>query len=222
MLIRENAAGNWSLARHVLMPMLVLGIAVNQVHAAGDHVIEEKEFADYQTAHTVIKCPYVPEGMKEVPTCNGKPATCVGTKGHDLILGSEDDDVIFAGPGNDSVHGDAGSDLICGGPGNDALFGARGDDEIHGGPGDDWLFGAPGDDRLFGGPGDFDSLWEGPGNGYVNGGPGAYDVCLLQREMAAVEKGTCETIFPPPGYVHDDDPDPGVVKAANPLKLKKK
>ncbi len=210
-----------SAARTLIVP-LVFGMLSGAVFAAGDHVVEEEKFADYKTAHTVIKCPYLPEGMKKVPECAGKPVTCLGTGGHDLILGSEDGDVIFAGHGNDSVHGDAGDDVICGGQGNDALFGARGDDEIHGGPGDDWLFGAPGDDRLFGGPGDFDSLWEGPGRGMVHGGPGDFDVCLLQREMAEVAKGTCETVFPPPGYVHDDEPDPGVVRAANPLKLKKK
>ncbi len=207
--------------RHFAVVLVAASLAAGQVYAAGDHVVEEEEFADYQTAHTVIKCPYLPEGLKEVPRCAGRPVTCLGTGGHDLILGSEDDDVIRAGRGNDSVHGDAGSDVICGGPGDDALFGARGDDEIHGGPGDDWLFGAPGDDRLFGGAGDYDTLWEGPGHGYVNGGPGDFDVCMLQREMAKVEQDTCETVFPPPGYVHDDEPDPGVVKAANPLKLKK-
>jgi len=204
-----------------LVLLVATGFTINPAFAAGDHVVEETEFADYQTSHTVIKCPFLPEGMKEIPKCGGKPVTCMGTKGHDLILGSEDDDVIFAATGNDSVHGDAGSDIICGGPGNDALFGARGDDEIHGGPGDDWLFGAPGDDKLFGGPGDFDTLWEGPGHGFVNGGPGDFDVCMLQREMAKVKEGSCETVFPPPGYVHDDEPDPGIVKAANPLKLKK-
>lgn len=209
-------------AKQCIIAPLVLGMLSGAVFAAGDHVVEEEQFKDYKTSHTVIKCPYLPEGMKKVPECAGKAVTCMGTGGHDLILGSEDDDVIFAGHGNDSVHGDAGDDVICGGKGNDALFGARGDDEIHGGPGDDWLFGAPGDDRLFGGPGDFDTLWEGPGHGYVNGGPGEFDVCMLQREMAKVEDGTCETVFPPPGYVHDDEPDPGVVRAANPLKLKKK
>jgi len=205
-----------------VIPLCALSFAANQLYAAGDHVVEEEEFSNYHTSHTVIKCPFIPEGMKEIPQCGGKTVTCMGTDSHDLILGSEHGDVIFSGPGNDSVHGDAGPDVICGGAGNDALFGARGDDEIHGGPGDDWLFGAPGDDRLFGGPGDYDSLWEGPGHGYVNGGPGNFDVCLLQREMAVVEEGSCETVFPPPGYVHEDEPDPGVVKAANPLKLKKK
>ena len=203
------------------MAIVVCGLVVNPSFGAGEDIVPE-DFPGYHTAHTVIKCPFIPESSKDVPTCDGKRATCVGTAGHDLILGSEDDDVIVAGAGNDAVHGDAGSDLICGGAGNDSLFGARGDDIIHGGPGDDWLFGAPGADRLYGGPGDFDFLWEGPGYGYVNGGPGDFDVCLLQREMAEVSERGCETVFPPPGYAHDEDPDPGVVKAANPLKLKKK
>jgi len=181
----------------------------------------EEAFPDYTPAHTVIKCPYLPPDLSEVPTCHGKKATCVGTAGHDLILGSDMKDVIVAGPGNDTVHGDADDDILCGGPGNDSLFGARGVDIIYGGPGDDWLFGAPDADELYGGPGDFDVLWEGPGYGKVDGGPGAYDVCMLQREMAEVIEGTCETIYPPPGYVHDEEPEPGILKQSYPLKLKK-
>jgi hypothetical protein len=185
--------------------------------AAGPEVGAER-FPDYQPAHTVIKCPYLPDGLQEVPTCHGKPATCLGTPGHDLILGSEEDDVIVAGEGDDAVHGDAGDDVICGGPGNDSLFGARGADLIDGGPGNDWLFGAPDPDELYGGPGE-DFLWEGPGKGKVDGGPGERDLCMLQREMAEV-LGGCETIYPPPGYLHDEDPDPGVLKQVAPLKLK--
>jgi Ca2+-binding RTX toxin-like protein len=188
--------------------------------AAGPEVTEEA-FPDYTAAHTVIKCPYLPPGLSEVPLCHGKKATCVGTDGHDLILGSDKHDVIVAGPGNDVVHGDAADDILCGGPGNDSLFGARGADIIYGGPGDDWLFGAPDPDELYGGPGDFDVLWDGPGYGKLDGGPGNYDVCMLQREMAEVIEGTCETIYPPPGYLHDDEPEPGVLKKSDPLKLKK-
>ena len=188
--------------------------------AAGPE-IDKEAFPDYEAAHTVIKCPYLPPGLGEVPTCHGKKATCVGTAGHDLILGSDQSDVIVAGGGNDAVHGDAGDDILCGGQGNDSLFGARGADIIYGGPGDDWLFGAPDPDELYGGPGDFDILWEGPGFGKVDGGPGDYDVCMLQREMAEVNEDTCETIYPPPGYLHDDEPDPGVLKRSDPLKLKK-
>jgi len=188
--------------------------------AAGPGIDNEK-FPDYEPAHTVIKCPYLPPDLGEVPTCNGEKATCVGTAGYDLILGSDKADVIVAGEGHDAVHGDAGNDILCGGPGNDSLFGARGADIIYGGPGDDWLFGAPEPDELYGGPGDFDILWEGPGFGKVDGGPGDYDVCMLQREMAEVNEETCETIYPPPGYTHDDEPDPGMLRQSYPLKLKK-
>lgn len=191
-----------------------------RVIAAGPG-IDKTEFPDYDAAHTVIKCPYLPPDLREVPTCHGKKATCVGTAGHDLILGSDKPDVIVAGAGNDAVHGDAEGDIICGGPGNDSLFGARGADIIYGGPGDDWLFGAPDPDELYGGPGDFDILWEGPGFGKVDGGPGDFDVCMLQREMAEVNEATCNTIYPPPGYLHDEEPDPGVLKRSDPLKLKK-
>jgi hypothetical protein len=95
--------------------------------AAGPEVTEEA-FPGYTPAHTVIKCPYLPPDLTETPICHGAKATCVGTSGHDLVLGSDQNDVIVAGAGNDTVHGDAGDDIICGGPGNDSLFGARGAD----------------------------------------------------------------------------------------------
>ena len=78
--------------------------------------------------------------------------------------------------------------------------------------GTDWLFGAPGPDRLYGGPGDYDILWGGPGVDYLDGGPGDFDVCMLQREMGEYDKEGCDTIYPPPGYVHDEDPEAGLLK----------
>jgi hypothetical protein len=189
-----------------------------QAAATGPEITRER-FPDYNPAHTVIKCPYLPEGLTEIPSCAGEPATCVGTDGPDLILGTDEDDVIVAGGGNDVVHADAEDDIVCGGPGNDSLMGARGLDRLFGGPGNDWLFGAPGDDELDGGEGDFDVLWGGPGFDQLNGGPGAYDVCLLQREMGDFDAEGCNTVYPPPGYVHDEEPDPGVLRRTDPLKL---
>jgi Ca2+-binding RTX toxin-like protein len=191
----------------------------NQAFAIGPEITADR-FPDYAPAHTVIKCPYLPPGMKDVPLCGGLPATCVGTAGPDLILGTEEGDVIVAGDGNDVVHGDAEDDVLCGGPGNDSLMGARGVDRLFGGPGDDWLFGAPGGDELDGGEGDHDVLWGGPGFDKLNGGPGAYDVCMLQREMGDYDAQGCNTVYPPPGYVHDEEPDPGVLRKRDPLKLK--
>lgn len=192
-------------------------VFANQAYALGPKVTKDK-FPDYDPAHTVIKCPYLPAGMADVPVCGGLPATCVGTSGADLILGTDEGDVIVAGDGNDVVHGDAEDDTICGGPGNDSLMGARGEDRLFGGPGNDWLFGAPGGDELNGGEGDHDVLWGGPGFDKLDGGPGAYDVCLLQREMGDFDAEGCNTVYPPPGYVHDEEPDPGVLRKREPLK----
>jgi hypothetical protein len=173
------------------------------------------KFADYHPVHTVIKCPFLPPGVTP-PTCDGQQATCVGTEGDDLILGSEGPDVVIALAGNDVVHGDQDDDTICGGPGNDSLFGARGKDTMLGEEGDDWLFGAPDDDDLQGGPG-YDVIWAGPGADKVSGGEGDRDVCMLQREMGTADD-TCETIYPPPGYVHDDEPAPGILKPGKPAR----
>ena len=205
-----------SIALSLTASMLFSG----SVLALGPEVAED-QFPDYYPAHTVIKCPYLPPGMTEVPQCHGKPATCVGTEDHDLILGSDQEDVIFAGPGNDVVHTDAGDDIACGGPGNDSLMGARGDDIMYGDSGDDWLFGAPGADIMFGGPGDHDVLWGGPGIDKLDGGPGSHDVCMLQRDMGVADKAGCNTVYPPPGYQHDEEVDPGMLRQTQPLKLKK-
>ncbi len=198
---------------------LIASIGYHPSFAAGPGAPADK-FPDYNPAHTVIKCPYLPEGLETVPLCGEEKATCVGTDKSDLILGTEYADVIVAGSGNDVVHGDAGDDTICGMAGNDSLMGARGLDTLIGGPGDDWLFGAPGDDILIGGAGDHDVLWGGPGFDQLDGGPGDFDVCMLQREMGEYNASGCNTVYPPPGYVHDEEPEPGLLRKLDPLKLK--
>jgi len=159
----------------------------------------------------IILCPYLPDKSK-IPLCNDQPATCVGTDGHDLIWGSDGSDVIYAGAGHDVIQGDAGDDIICGGDGNDSIHGARGEDTLFGDAGSDWLFGARDNDTLFGGEGGFDVLWGGPGIDVLNGGPGAHDVCIKQRDEGDVDEESCETIYPPPGYIHEDDHfKPGII-----------
>ena len=88
-----------------------------------------------------------------VPTCDGVPATIVGSPGDDVLFGTGGDDVIFAGDGNDEVSGGGGDDRVCGGAGNDQLFGGVGTDRLFGDDGSDVLFGGDGDDRLDGGGG---------------------------------------------------------------------
>jgi hypothetical protein len=179
-------------------------------------------YPDYYPEATVIKCPFIPEGLVELPWCGGREATCVGTDGNDVIIGSVEDDVIVAGDGDDVVHADAGDDVVCGGPGNDSLMGARGDDIMYGEEGSDWLFGARGKDTLDGGPGDHDVLWGGPDFDNLDGGPGNGDVCMLQREIGDFDAEGCNTVYPPPSYVHEDEPKPGMLKVGkDALKLSK-
>ena len=129
-----------------------------------------------------------PASGQDVPTCEGVPATIVGTEGNDRINGTPGDDVIVGLGGRDRIAGGAGNDLICGGEGIDIIKGQRGRDRIFGGPGKDRVFGnsgrdvvdgGPGRDKVFGGGG-LDTITGGPGNDIVNGGPAA-DSCDLDR-----------------------------------------
>lgn len=122
------------------------------------------------------------------PTCFGKRATIVGTRGDDTLRGTAGRDVIHAREGIDRVRGAGGNDLICLGDGGsepaelpEVAWGGAGDDRIAGDEGHDALVGNTGNDRLFGGPGydtmaggrGHDRLGDGLGpNGYFDGGPG--------------------------------------------------
>lgn len=88
------------------------------------------------------------------PTCDGLPATIVGTPGRDTIEGTSGPDVIVAKGGNDVIRSYGGNDVICGGPGSDRITTGAGADVVIGGPGDDWVWSSGGADRVVGGPGD--------------------------------------------------------------------
>lgn len=94
-------------------------------------------------------------------SCDGKPATIVGTAAGDVIAGTPFDDVIVALGGNDVIDGLAGNDLICAGGGIDIVHGNDGHDRILGEDDRDYLFGDAGNDYLVGGN----------GVDYLNGGP---------------------------------------------------
>ena len=99
-------------------------------------------------------------------SCNGLPATIIGTAGDDVITGTPGDDVIVGLEGDDSIRGGLGNDVICGGPGEDVLSGQGGNDILFGEQDDDILDGGEGgccnfatnngDDVLYGGQGDDD------------------------------------------------------------------
>lgn len=87
------------------------------------------------------------------------------------LLGTGDDDFIFAFGGDDLLKGGAGKDWLFGGSGNDALKGGAGKDVLYGGRGNDDLSGGAGNDMLYGGKGD-DRLEGGKGNDQLTGGEG--------------------------------------------------
>lgn len=118
------------------------------------------------------------------PTCEGLPATIVGTEGNDRLFGTPGNDVIVALGGNDRVQGGGGDDTIClgegrdtanGGDGADRILGGPGRDAISGGRGDDDLDGGAENDRIFGQDG-IDVVSGGDGNDTINGGRGDDDL----------------------------------------------
>jgi hypothetical protein len=95
-------------------------------------------------------------------TCDGLPATIVGTNKSEWLFGTHGDDVIVAMGGNDLVFGFGGSDHICLGSGNDVAHAGGGDDRILGEDGNDTIFGDRGNDFMDGGNG-WDWCFGGPG-----------------------------------------------------------
>jgi Ca2+-binding RTX toxin-like protein len=88
------------------------------------------------------------------PTCDGKPATIVGTDGDDDLVGTQGPDVIVGLGGNDiNIKGLGGNDVICGGKGWDFLWGSWGKDTLLGQAGRDAIDGGDGNDRCEGGKG---------------------------------------------------------------------
>ncbi len=87
-------------------------------------------------------------------------------KGDDLAIGWGGDDTIKGGKGDDILIGDdaaekeTGNDVLKGGRGDDILLGGKGEDLLDGGKDDDLLDGGEGADRLLGGRGDDVLVWD--------------------------------------------------------------
>ena len=105
---------------------------------------------------------WFPSGVAEAspprPTCQGRPATIVGTSHH--ISGTAGDDVIVVAvdEGITYIRARGGDDLVCGGDGHDYLYDGKGHDRFYGGAGQDFLEqGSVERDVFDGGPG-FDAV----------------------------------------------------------------
>lgn len=100
-----------------------------------------------------------------------------GVEAHEVIVGSDFSDLLYARGGDDTVYGDDGNDFIYGGNGIDRLYGGAGNDMVFGGDGADLIDGGAGDDALFGeqsatAAAGVDQVIGGAGNDYVDGGIG--------------------------------------------------
>lgn len=91
----------------------------------------------------------------------------VGTNNHDILNGTDGNDLIFGLQGKDVLNGFGGQDCLVGGNGKDELNGEDGDDVLVGGNGKDELTGDDDDDVLVGGN----------GKDKLTGGSGTDDVC---------------------------------------------
>jgi Ca2+-binding RTX toxin-like protein len=106
------------------------------------------------------------------------------TDGPDVIIGHDNGNALYGGPGDDTICGGTDGDAIYGQGGRDRLYGFGGGDALyagpgggitHGGPGNDGVYGGLGTDQLFGGPG-LDALYGYDGPDALDGGPEA-DSC---------------------------------------------
>ena len=69
----------------------------------------------------------------------GGSATFDGSGGNDDINGSLSSDSLLGGDGNDIIHGYTGPDFLLGGDGEDIIYGGKDIDYIDGGAGSDWV-----------------------------------------------------------------------------------
>lgn len=91
--------------------------------------------------------------------------------GHDVVVGSANEETVDGGSGDDAIYGMGGDDTLSGGSGNDFIDGGDGDDTIYGDGGDDVLLGGAGNDTIYGGGGN-DILVGGSGADTLRGEAG--------------------------------------------------
>ena len=109
-----------------------------------------------------------------VQACGNSPSY------YNMIIGSEDDDVLIGTTLADLIFAHGGDDLISGNKGNDCIFGGDGDDIIFGNEGNDHISGQGGNDIIKGHSGE-DSIAGGPGLDVLDGGDDI-DTCSIITE----------------------------------------
>ena len=102
-----------------------------------------------------------------------------GTDGQDVLMGTNDDDVLY---------GKGGIDFIDGRGGNDVLYGGEGSDEVVSFPGDDILFGGRGNDF-------FQAKYIDPDR------PGSERTTPKKRDLVFCGSGSRDTVVVDPGGI---------------------
>ena len=172
---------------------IVYTVEVQNVVVGGRSIDHRYSFTSFDVASSAPAPSY---------TCNGRPATIVGTSGNDVLRGTSGTDVIVALGGHDTIEGLAGADIICGGPGNDVIRAGWGNDVVLAGSGRDIVRGSRGNDALYGQDGR-DDLQGGLGADTIIGGVhldtivggGGNDVCWgrsVGQTSATGDARTCE------------------------------
>ena len=103
-----------------------------------------------------------------------------GTNDADVLIGTEDDEILRGELGADDIQAGGGNDVVRGSRGGDTIAAGGGEDLVRAGVGDDVVFGGPGNDRIRGGRGsddidgleDSDFITAGGGQDTVAGGAG--------------------------------------------------
>ena len=133
--------------------------------------------------------------QEEVPKCNGKDATIIGTEGRDKIKGTDGPDVIVAKGGNDKIKSGKGDDTICAGDGKDFIITGDGKDWIDAGSGRDIIKSGDDDDMIFARDGQRDNINAGK--------PSNSDSCQVDEKETKI-KG-CEILEEPYGTTATDE-----------------
>ncbi|MDQ4142498.1 MAG: hypothetical protein M3198_01960 [Actinomycetota bacterium] len=174
-------------------------------------------------AATTLLLAATPSALAGGVSCDGRPATIVGTQGRDTLVGTAGSDVIAGLDGADHIKGLNGRDALCGDDGNDRLGGGGGRDRILGGAGDDLTRGRSGPDSIEGGAGDDqalggvgrDTMAGDAGNDDLNGGqdqntltyagaPNGVDVDLTEGSATGEGQDTIQYFERLIGSPHDD------------------
>ena len=79
---------------------------------------------------------------------DGTPDT--GANSNEVLIGTDNKDLLYMLGGDDTAYGEGGDDTIYGGAGIDRLYGGDGRDTIYGGDSGDLIDGGAGDDILYG------------------------------------------------------------------------